>query len=227
MATAGVPALLGPPTSAPEQTLMAADSPAIQPTSRIPSWGIYDGSKLAIAADSIVKLEYKASSRISNAPQEEGGFQSYNLVQEPYQARVTMTKGGDESARAAFLNSLEAAKQALTLYSVVMPETQFLNAKLVAYSYSRTARNGITLLTIEVILQEVRQASAPTFTTTTGGGSTPSATSPIKAPKKATGADPVNAGTQQAVTPTKAQSDPVVKAIQDSTPLLYDSSAAG
>lgn len=203
----GVPTLLNPPASQATQPLLTSDAPAIQPTSRVPAWGVYDGSALAIEADSIVKLEYKASSRITNAPQENGGFQAYNKVQSPYQARVTMTKGGDASTRAAFLNALEAAKQSISLYSIVMPETQFLNANLVAYSYGRTARNGVTLLTVEAIFEEVRQAGDPTFTSTTGGGA--ARTSAVANPKRPSGADPVHAGTQQPVAPTPAQAAPV------------------
>ncbi len=210
---AGVPPLLDPAAAPTPQSLMTADSPAIQPTSRIPAWGVYLNGQLAIEADSILKVEYKASARISNAPQEEGAFQAYNKVQAPYQARVTMTKGGDESTRASFLEALDSAKQSLSLYSIVMPETQFVNANLTGYGFTRTARNGVTLLTVEAIFEEVRQASAPTFTNTTGGGS--AAKSPVVVPKKPTGADPVNAGNQQPVVPTAAQAAPVVKTIAD------------
>ncbi len=211
---AGVPPLLSPTADPTPQPLMTADSPAIQPTSRIPAWGVYLGGVLAIEADSILKVEYKASSRISNAPQEEGAFQAYNKVQAPYQARVTMTKGGDESSRASFLEALDAAKQSLELYSIVMPETQFVNANLTGYGFTRTARNGVTLLTVEAIFEEVRQAAAAKFTTTTGGGAAKSVPA-IVAPKKPTGADPAHAGTQQPVTPTAAQAAPVVKTIAD------------
>ena len=213
MMAAGVPTLLSPTPDPTPQPLMTEDSPAIQPTSRIPAWGIYLNGSLAIEADSVLKVEYKASARISNAPQEEGSFQAYNKVQSPYQARVTMTKGGDTSARASFLEVLDSAKKSLSLYSIVMPETQFVNANLTGYSFARTARNGVTLLTVEAIFEEVRQASAPQFVSTTGGGSTKS--SPVVAPKKPTGADPNHAGNQQPVTPTAAQAAPVVKTIAD------------
>lgn len=212
MATSGVPALLNPSADPTPQPLMTADSPAIQPTSRIPAWGIYLNGAIAIAADSILKVEYKASARISNAPQEKGSFQAYNKVQAPYESRVQLTKAGSESDRAAFLTALEAAKQSLDLYDIVMPEKSYLNANITGYSLVRTARSGVTLLTVEVMFEEVRQASAPQFTTTTGGVSAPTA-SPIPSPKKPTGADPVNAGVAQPVAPTPAQATPVIDAL--------------
>lgn len=225
MAT-GVPALLDATAEPAPQPLMTADSPAIQPTSRIPAWGIYLNGKIAIAADSILKVEIKESARISNAPQEKGAFQSYNKVQAPYENRVQMTKGGSESDRAAFLDALRSAKQSLNLYDIVMPETTYISANITGFSLVRTARSGVTLLTVEVMFEEVRQATAPVFTTTTGGGALPvSSSSPIPAPAKPTGADPVNAGIKQPAAPTKAQSDPVIKALEAQP--MFDSSAAG
>jgi hypothetical protein len=209
---AGIPALLDPATDLTPQPLLTADSPAIQPSARVPAWGIYDHdtSTLAIGADSILKLEYKATARISNAPQEDGAFQAYNKVQAPYESRIQMTKGGSESDRAAFLDALETAKQSLNLYDIVMPERAYLNANITGYHFTRTARSGVTLLTVEVMFEEVRQASAPQFTSTTGGGAQDTITdllqSPSLAPKNPAGADPVHAGTRQPVTPTTSQS---------------------
>jgi hypothetical protein len=208
---AGVPALLHPPADPTPQPLLTSDAPAIQPTSRVPAWGIYLNGAIAIAADSILKVEYKASARISNAPQEEGAFQAYNKVQAPFEARVGMTKGGSESDRAAFLDALEAAKQSLSLFDIVMPEKSYLRANLTGYSFQRSARSGVTLLTGELVFEEVRQASAPVFTATTGGGAT--ATPTIANPKTPSGADPTNAGTKQPVVPMPAQSAPIRKAL--------------
>lgn len=222
MATAGVPALLSPSADPTPQPLMTQDSPSIQPTSRVPAWGIYLNGQIAIAADSILKVEIKESARISNAPQEKGAFQAYNKVQAPYENRVQMTKGGNESERAAFLVALKAAKESLNLYDIVMPETSYLNANITGYMISRSARSGVTLLTVEVLFEEVRQASAPVFTATTGGGSTAVAT--IANPKSPTGADPTNAGTKQPVAPTAAQVAPVRKAL---APAAAAGSAAG
>ena len=211
MSAAGAPTLLEPAAEPVPQPLLTADSPAIQPTSRVPAWGIYRNGQLAIEADSILKVEFKGLARISNAPQEEGAFLSFNKVQAPYESRVQMTKGGSESDRASFLSALEASKKSLNLYDIVMPEKQFMNANLTGYTFTRTARSGVTLLTIDAVFEEVRQAAAPRFTSTTGGGS--GGSSPVVAPKNATGADPVNGGIQQPTAPTAAQMAPVKKVL--------------
>jgi hypothetical protein len=209
---AGVPALLNPSSDPTPQPLMTQDSPAIQPTSRVPAWGIYLNGQIAIAADSILKVEIKESARISNAPQEKGAFQAYNKVQAPYENRIQMTKGGNESERAAFLVALRAAKESLNLYDIVMPEATYQNANIIGFTLARSARSGVTLLTAEVMFEEVRQAAAPVFTSTTGGGATAAAPA-ISNPKAPTGADPKHAGTQQPVAPTAAQAAPVRKAL--------------
>ena len=221
----GVPTLLDAAAQPVPQPLLTADSPAIQPTSRVPAWGIYKSgtSTLAINADSIVKVEYKAAARIATAPQEDGAFQAYDKVQTPYESRVMLTKGGSESDRAAFLDSLETAKQSTDLYDIAMPEKSYHNANIVGYSLTRSARQGVTLLLVELVFEEVRQASAPQFTTSTGGGTTTTAAA-ITSPAKPTGADPVNAGTKQPVAPTPAQQAPVRKAL---APASAAGSAAG
>lgn len=208
----GVPALLDSAATPAAEPLLTSDSPAIQPTSRVPAWGIYLNGALAIEADSIVRVEIKASARVTTAPQEKGAFQTFNKVQAPIESRVLMTKGGNESERAAFLDALETAKQSLNLYDIVMPEKSYLNANITGYSLQRSARQGVTLLTAEVMFEEIRQASAPVFTTTSGGGAATPAPA-ITSPKVAATADPVNAGTKQPVAPTAAQASPVMNAL--------------
>ena len=209
---AGVPALLDPAAEPEAESLLTSDSPAIQPSSRVPAWGIYLDGAIAIEADSIVRVELKASARVTTAPQEKGAFQSYNKVQAPLESRVLMTKGGNESERAAFLDALETAKQSLNLYDIVMPEKSYLNANIIGYSIQRSARQGVTLLTVEVMFEEIRQASAPVFTTTAGGAAV-APVAAITSPKAPASADPVNAGTKQPVMPTSAQTAPVRKAL--------------
>ena len=57
-------------------------------------WGIYLKDKLVLEADSMKSIDYVQGSKISDYPQEEGAFQSYNKVATPYEVRVELTKGG-------------------------------------------------------------------------------------------------------------------------------------
>jgi hypothetical protein len=217
----GVPSLLTPAPAPPAPALMTSDAPGVQAQAAKPTWGIYLKGALAIAADSIVKVEYKNDWRISNAPQEAGAFQSYNKVASPFDSRISMTKGGHSSSeRQAFLAAVDAAAKSLNLYDIVTPEATYSNANIIQYSYQRSAHNGVTLLTVQLAFSEVRQALAPLFTTTTGGGAPVAA---IKSPAKPSGADPVSAGTVQPQKPTPAQTTQPATALEK----LSDAFAGG
>ena len=129
-----------------------------------PVWGIFDqnGQPMAIA-DTVTTLEYRGDSRISDYPQEQGAFGSYNKVQMPYEARVQLVRGRNAVARSAFLEAIEAAKQSTALYTVVTPERTYANANIVAYDVRRETRDGATLLKVNVHLEEVRVTGVAAF----------------------------------------------------------------
>ncbi|MDN7913676.1 phage baseplate protein [Burkholderia cepacia] len=132
-----------------------------------PVWGIFDDQGAPIAvSDTVLTVEYRGDSRISSYPQEEGAFASFNKVQVPYTVRVQLACSKTAIERAAFLAAIEASKQSTMLFTVVTPEGTYENANVVAYDYRRTARNGATLLVVEVYLEEVRQAAAAQFANT-------------------------------------------------------------
>ena len=134
-------------------------------------------------------VDYKQGWHIADYPIEDGDFASYNKVATPFDAKVTFTQGGTESDRAAFLAAIEAAAASLALYNVVTPEKTYLNANIEHYDYRRTSRNGVGLLMVDVGLVEIRQVATTTFTQTA----------------QPSGADQVNGGTVQAITPTPTQ----------------------
>ncbi|CAG4888001.1 phage baseplate protein [Paraburkholderia saeva] len=130
-------------------------------------WGIFDSGSLPIAiADSVRSLEYQGDSRISDYPQEQGAFESYNKVQLPYNVRVALTCGGDEQRRANFLSAIEQAKKSTELYSVVTPEIVYNNANIVGVGYRRETRNGATLITAELHIEEIRVSAVAAFANT-------------------------------------------------------------
>jgi hypothetical protein len=169
-------------------------------------WGLYsqDGLGPDITGDSVVAVDYRNEKRISNFPLEEGGFASYNKVAEPKDIRVTFTfggftnfgilgslnvlgSGGGDSARQSFLYDCEQAASSLGLYNVVTREITYGNMNVTHVDYRRTAKNGATLLTVDVWCEEVRIIATATY-------------SDAKNPDSA---DPVNGGnvTPQSNTP--------------------------
>lgn len=164
------------------------------------TWGIFDdGGAPALFVDSIVSVEPRGEFRISDYPVEAGGFRSYNKVALPSELRVTVTKGGTDASRSTFLAAVETLRTGTKLCSIVTPDSAFRSYNLVAVDYRRTAGAGVSLLSVELNFEEVRQSATSAFTAS-GGKSDPG-----NAPKRPSGADPVSIGPVQPATPTAAQ----------------------
>lgn len=122
-----------------------------------PEWGIFDQNGNAIIeADSVFGVEYARDFHISDYPQEQGAFESYNKVKVPYQAKVTFLISSSVDDRSTFLTALEQAVASLDLVTVVTPEITYPSANLTHMGYRREARQGATLLRVEVWCEEVR-----------------------------------------------------------------------
>lgn len=134
---------------------------------------------------SVFGVEFRKSKRISTAPQEQGAFLSYNKVTDPFQARVTYLQGGSDDDRNSFLQQVDQACEALDLFLLVMPDFTYPSINVVDYNYSRSSRGGMTLLRVEVQIEQVRVVGTTQFTQT----ATPN------------GAAPTNIGTVQGQSP--------------------------
>jgi hypothetical protein len=140
-----------------------------------PEWGIFDQSGgIVLPADSVFGVEFLIDHQLSDYPQEDGAFFTYNKVQLPYTAKVTFLVGLD---RAGFLDALQTAVDGLDLFSVVTPDFTYPSANLIRYSYRRIAREGgVSMLRVEVTCQQVRivDAAATSNTRSTNGASSQS-----------------------------------------------------
>lgn len=166
---AGVPPVFRQPNAPPAVTVprLASDSAGVGAASRA-AWGIYktDGT-IALEVDSIAIVEPSREFRISDYPTEQGGFQSFNKVAQPGEIQVSVTKGGSDADRQAFLNRLDAMIETVgTFFNFVMPDATLLNRSVVRYEYRRAHDRGVTLLTVEIILREVRVTAASAFVDT-------------------------------------------------------------
>jgi len=122
-------------------------------------WGIFDQSGNPILeGDSVDSFSFQRDARVSTAPQEQGAFASYNKVAEPYTPRVAYAVNSD---RTGFLAAVDAAVQSLDLYVVTSPDAVYPNANLIHYDYTRTVQQGVTLIIVNVWLEEIRQGSGP------------------------------------------------------------------
>lgn len=192
MSASGIPALLNKVVGITNTvTLLGADAVKVMGLFPAPLWGIYDSDlqKPIIEPDSIIAFDLKREWRLPDYPQEQGAFQRYNKVATPYDARVTMTKGGTDDDRMKFLQKLEEVANSLDTYAILTPGKTFMNANIHHYDYRRTAIKGLTLLTIDVWLTEIRLDSVKTTPTT----------------KDASGADAKMAGNVSAMLATQLQ----------------------
>lgn len=187
-----------------------------------PQWGLYttDGSPVLTASDglfpsslgslnrlasvnglsrafsgnpaSVKGIEFRREKRISTAPQEEGAFLSYNKVSDPFQAKITYLQGGSDADRRNILNQVNTALNVLDLFMLVMPDMTYPSVNVVHYDFNRTSRKGMTLLEIDVWVEQVRVVGTAQFSKT----ETPA------------GASPTNGGTVQPETPSAASGVP-------------------
>jgi hypothetical protein len=150
-------------------------------------WGVFDQDFNPVAVwDSVHSVDYRHEYTIADYPIEKGGFESYNKVAHPYDARVRFiisdgsqggllggALGGIETtiasftggkspgmaARTALLSALEDAIYSLDLYYVITPEYTYPSANLTHMEYRREMRGGVSLIAVDVSLQEVRIAA--------------------------------------------------------------------
>ena len=126
------------------------------------TWQVVDNDSGAIILkpDTYADFNIRAESVIPNYPIEQGGFSSYNQVEKPYGITLTaIVAGKGESSRQQFINQIQILKESLNLVTIVTPDSLYDNAKLVSYSYSNKSNQGLTLLIVEMIFQEVRQTA--------------------------------------------------------------------
>ncbi|OBU12524.1 phage baseplate protein [Morganella psychrotolerans] len=122
-------------------------------------WGIFNqyGVPLLLA-DNVLSLQYQNTSRVVSAPIEKGTFASYNKVADPFKATVQLSKGsGGALERGAFLAQLEILSKSTLKFIVITPEYVYKWANITGYDLAREAKDGATLIKVNVHLEEIRE----------------------------------------------------------------------
>lgn len=130
---------------------------------------------------SMIDFEYKQDWPISNYPQEQGAFQSYDKVTLPFDVRLKLATGGTASNRQAFLNAvfaiaggtppgvplaLPGSNTSLPLFDVITPDQTYLSCSCTHVDFSRNAKNGVTLIVVDMWFQQIAVTSTSTFQNT-------------------------------------------------------------
>jgi hypothetical protein len=160
----GVPAL---PSYAPNTVqLLVADAVAVFDFLTGPGWGIFLDGAQAFPYNSVVDFDYKQDWPVSDYPVEDGGFQSYDKVQLPFDVKVRIASGGSELERQALLAAVDAAANTLDLYDVATPEATYSSCCITHYDYKRASHSGVGVIIIDIWFVEVRVTSTSTFSNT-------------------------------------------------------------
>lgn len=175
---AGVPPL---PTSLPGvpsftgtvalPTLLTADGAIGTGVASGSQWGIFSTAGAPIlTVDSVASVEYARDYRISDYPQEQGAFFSYNKVQTPFQGKVGFLLN---RSRFSFLNQIESQLASLNFVTLVTPEITYPSANLTHYDFRRTSRNGVTMVLVTVWCEEVRVVTTTALANAQGNNQQP------------------------------------------------------
>jgi hypothetical protein len=166
---------------------LTSDSAIYNPA---PQWAIVDSTgDAALSPDSVVELEYRGEMRICSHPVEQGSFASYNKIAVPFDVRVVLScNGNGPMSRDQFLSAIETMRESTDLVSIVTPDDVYQNCNLVHVDYRRDARQGVSLILVQLWFQEVRQGSSTTTSTAQPDGADSSQQGQVS---------PVNPSTQQ------------------------------
>jgi hypothetical protein len=162
---AGVPPLssYGPNSAA----LLFADAVSlISSLFGLSQWGIFLDGVQAFAYNSVIDFDYKNDMPVSDYQVEDGGFQDYDKVNQPFDVKVRVGSGGTELERQDLIQSVLAAANTLDLYDVVTPEATFFGCNITHVDFKRAAHSGVGLVVVDVWFTEIRVTSTSTFSNT-------------------------------------------------------------
>lgn len=174
-------------------SVLTADAADFSGFEQAQQWGIFKDGEPVVVADSVNAFGYMQDWPISTYPVEEGGFETYDKVQLPFEQRVRFVTGGDREDRQALLDSIEAIAGDLNLYDVVTPEKVYLSCNVIHCDYERNEGRGAGLIRVNVYLMEVRVAASAQYNSAT----------PVSNAKDPGSNDQVNNGTVQPQTPNQ------------------------
>jgi hypothetical protein len=139
---------------------------------------------------SVDSVDYSLDYRVSTAPQTNSSFMSYNKVSSPFDGKVTYNVSGTEAQRNTFLGLVRSAEASLTLFDLVMPEITYTSCNVIHHSFRRTAEHGLTMIVVDVWVEEIRVTGTTQFSNTTApSGANPQSVGQVQ-PSPVTGTNP-------------------------------------
>lgn len=143
--------------------IYANDPPrtATVPDDDIPTVTVRANSNPLVRPDNIRRFNYKNEWNVSDFPVQEGGFGSYNKVNNPFEIQLRLTKGGSLKDRTTFLNQIEAIAGTTDLYKILTPEKTYLSVNVTRWELTREEEKGAYFLAeVDISLREIRFVAA-------------------------------------------------------------------
>lgn len=154
-----------------------------------PTWQILDASfNPVIVPDSFLNFDARKEWKLSDYSVQAGSFSSYNKVIVPFETSVRFSKGGNLSARASFLQSIDDISGDTNLYTIVTPEKTYPSVNVTRNEVTRRGAEGAFFLCeVDVYFRQILETAAQYSST---AANTSNAQDPAALP-------PVNQGTVQ------------------------------
>jgi hypothetical protein len=121
------------------------------------TWGVFDAAgQEALTPETFLGIDYKNAYRLMDYPLEQGAFETYNKVANPFDAAISMAMGGTRDDREKFLSAVDVLVKSLDLFTIVTPEVTYQSVNLERYDYRRENRNGTHIIIVNLYFREVR-----------------------------------------------------------------------
>lgn len=178
----GVPALPRDPNAIVQAlVLLTSDAIDILSSPGAQQWGLFQNGEPVVVCDNVVAFGFQQRFDASDYQVEDGGFETYNKVQEPFDVRLQFSTGGSTADKQAFIASIAAIIGSTDLFDGVTPEQTYSNINPIFQSYDRRAVKGLGLLTIDVHCVEIRPTGQTQFannSAASGGSGSPTTVAP-------------------------------------------------
>lgn len=139
-------------------------------------WGVFDAQgNRVLKPDSFLGVRYRNGSHVSDYPVSPNSFSTYNKVQTPFEAVVSMACGGAQSQRSKFLQTVEKIANDINPYSIITPDETFKNATIERFDYERRRDNGANVVIVHLYFQQIRETASIQYTQTKSGAAIQSA----------------------------------------------------
>jgi hypothetical protein len=124
--------------------------------------------KPVVVPDTFLAFNYRNESSLSSYPVQNGGFMNYDKVANPFESMVRMSKGGSDSERKKFIDSIDAIIDTLDLYDILTPEKTYLGVNVTRLEIAREGNRGAAFFSeVNLYFQEIREVTAVYSTTST------------------------------------------------------------